>query len=333
MIKKYLQYMLFGFLGLVFSVNSAYSTCYTYTGCTREIDSAVKPALPGSPSGTGFSTTCYCLVFRPGYATVEECDCTFTYKFMGMKTPVEDLGNNGGHNHNLDTHPLHEPVGGKLQAIPDSAATWLDGEKHWWVEGHTLYNPLFVRHPLPEVAGSIESEIIVTAPLGWACSGGCWTPDSKRYLDSINVGIGELTRLEDSGEHHVVMRGGTTTHPEGTYGKSDNINRLKEIAKEYFDRTDRKLSINDISLPMGGLFDYKNNWATPHKEHRTGTDVDINRTDGGGVYTNCWADDKLEKAVEEVAKGKNRPRLKCEDAVLMGGLIIWEDVYKHIDFD
>lgn len=86
-------------------------------------------------------------------------------------------------------------------------------------------------------------------------------------------------------------------------------------------------------MPKGGLFDYKNTWVTPHKEHRTGTDVDINRTDGGGVYTNCWADEKLKRAVIEVANRKLYPVLRCEDAVLMGGLIIWEDVYKHIDFD
>lgn len=332
MIKKYLQYILFGFIGLLFSISPAYSY---YGGYTNERYFIIPPSSPGSPSYTGSSPTCYCMVFRPGYAEIVECDCTFTYKVIGLKTPMEDSNNNGGHNHNFDTHPVIEPsnANGKLQAFPEGAAEWLDSEKHWYVKGHTLYNPLWIIYPLPQVAGSIEREIIVTSPPGWACGGGCWTDDSRRYLDRINVGIEGLLRFEDSGEHHVVVRGGTDTHLEGAYGKPDTVKKLKEIAYEYFDITDRKLSINDISLPKGGLFDYKNNWAAPHQTHRTGTDVDINRTDGGNVYTNCWADRELKRAVEKIADKKSRPRLKCENAVLMGGLIIWEDVYKHIDFD
>ncbi len=333
MTKKYLQYILFGFIGLLFSVSSAYSSCYM--GCTRERDFFVPPAMPGSPSLTGSSTTCYCLVFKPGYATVEECDCTFTYKIIGLKTPVDSQNNNGGHNHNFDTHPIIEPSYGELQPYPPGAAEWLDGNKHWYVRGHTLYNPLRVIHPLPEVAGGIERELIVTAPQGWGCDWGCWTPESRRYLDTIRVGIKELTRLEDTGNYHIVVRGGSDTHPEGAYGKSDTINKLKKIAMKYFEKTNgRKLSINDISLPMGGLFDYKNNWATPHREHRIGTDVDINRTDGGGIFTNCWEDQKLKKAIAKVTKGQSRPRLKCEDA--RGKPVPPNDttgIYKHIDFD
>lgn len=330
MIKKHLQYMLFGFLGLLFCVSPAYSY---HSGYTNERDFIIPPSSPGSSSYTGSSPTCYCMVFRPGYAEIVECDCTFTYKIIGLKTPVEDSNNNGGHNHNFDTHPIIEPPDGALLTYGSGAD---EDPTRLGVKGHTLYNPLGVLHPLPEVAGSIEREIIVTSPPGWACGGGCWTGDSWRYLDSINVEIEGIdpNPLSNTGDYHVVSRRDTNRHPEGTYGKPDTINKLKDIAREYFKKTDgRKLSINDISLPKGGLFDYKNNWAAPHQTHRTGTDVDINRTDGGEVYTNCWADYELKRAVEKASNGKNHPRLKCEDAVLMGGLIIWEDVYKHIDFD
>ena len=77
--------------------------------------------------------------------------------------------------------------------------------------------------------------------------------------------------------------GGTDTHPDGTRGTESTIKKLTEIAQRYFERTKRILSVNDLSLPDGGLFDFKNTWSPQHNTHRTGTDADINRTDGGGV--------------------------------------------------
>ncbi len=44
------------------------------------------------------------------------------------------------------------------------------------------------------------------------------------------------------------------------------------------------LGINDMSLPLGGLFDIYHNWHPPHNSHRKGTSVDIDRCawkDGG----------------------------------------------------
>lgn len=71
----------------------------------------------------------------------------------------------------------------------------------------------------------------------------------------VEVTIKFLERLPDSSPFHVVVRGGTDTHPEGTRGKPDTIERLQKIAQEYFKFAGRKLSINDLSLPKGGLFD------------------------------------------------------------------------------
>lgn len=90
---------------------------------------------------------------------------------------------------------------------------------------------------------------------------------------------------------------------------SDTSEKLKKIAEEYYKRSGRILSINDISLPRGGLFDYKATWAPPHSSHRTGTDADINQK---GIP--CYKNDKLRKAVEEVAGDQPYPILRCEDA-------------------
>ncbi|MEK6589496.1 MAG: penicillin-insensitive murein endopeptidase, partial [Nitrospinota bacterium] len=168
----------------------------------------------------------------------------------------------------------------------------------------------------------------------WVCGGRCWTDNSWRYLDTLDIGISGFEPLPDNGVYHIVNRLDKDTHPEGTYGMPETVIKLEEIAQQYFYRTDRKLSINDLSLPKGGLFDYKAIWAPPHKEHRIGTDADINRTDGGGVFKNCHEDDYLKRAIKKMTKGQLRPRLKCEDA--RGRPVPLDDntgLYKHIDFD
>jgi len=138
----------------------------------------------------------------------------------------------------------------------------------------------------------------------------------------VEIKVPGLAPFPQSGEHHVVVRRGADTHPDGAYGMPITIEILKEVAQEYFELTKRKLSINDLSLPEGGLFDIGDiKWATPHIEHRAGNDADINRTDGGGVFKNCEGDKALREAVRYVGSG-GIPWLKCES----GGR-------KHINFD
>ena len=69
---------------------------------------------------------------------------------------------------------------------------------------------------------------------------------------------------------------------------------LKLIAAEYLKRSGKFLSINDISLPMGGVYDDNQDWQNPHKEHRFGRDVDINQ-----AGTPCKADLHLRAAVNK----------------------------------
>ena len=40
---------------------------------------------------------------------------------------------------------------------------------------------------------------------------------------------------------------------------------------------DPELVITDASLAWGGLYDFTNSWAPPHKFHRQGTDIDVRR--------------------------------------------------------
>jgi murein endopeptidase len=138
-------------------------------------------------------------------------------------------------------------------------------------------------------------------------------------------------------EHYFKLRGGTATHPEGHWGTEDTIIKLKDIAEKYYKLSGRIISINDISLPRGGLFDYRNTWKPPHKSHRTGTDADINQGQGPKNVDQipCYKNDKLKEAIKKVAGGKSYPILRCEDGNLEYCIPPEgkECIYYHIDFD
>jgi hypothetical protein len=49
------------------------------------------------------------------------------------------------------------------------------------------------------------------------------------------------------------------------------------LAEKFWDLSGHfVLSFNDLSLPLGGLFDIAHDWYTPHLFHRLGRSVDIN---------------------------------------------------------
>ncbi len=263
-------------------------------------------------------------------------DCKYTFEIKGLRSPRDLSENNGGHIHNFDTHPLIEPpqpplgdgklgvVGGDFQYV-----------NNLLVSGQTRNQEVEITHQMPQVAGVIETEIFIYAPYGDGPPIPCYSHEERSYRaeGTIDVKVPGLTQLPDSGDYHVVCRSEAcppppssgASHPYGTYGTQDTVNKLLKIAEKYYEFTDgRKLSINDLSLPKGGLFDYKATWAPPHTEHRTGNDADINLKDGGGVRTTCETDKDLKKAIAEVAKGQSRPKLKSCDI---------EGEKKHIDFD
>lgn len=58
------------------------------------------------------------------------------------------------------------------------------------------------------------------------------------------------------------------------------------VAQIYYDTTGNKLSLNDASLPLGGLIDNQYGGgrnAECHVSHRQGIDIDINKVDAGGA--------------------------------------------------
>jgi hypothetical protein len=85
---------------------------------------------------------------------------------------------------------------------------------------------------------------------------------------------------------YYALIGTTTEHPVNHYAKSQTIDLLKQIAWQYYFETNKAISINDMSLKWGGLFDVNKDasgnlipWAPPHHEHRFGRQADVRRND------------------------------------------------------
>jgi hypothetical protein len=64
-------------------------------------------------------------------------------------------------------------------------------------------------------------------------------------------------------------------HSLNHYGVPNLRGYLIQIAHDFFNRTGKQIRVNDMSLPLGGLFDFHNNWAPPHMSHRLGFNADV----------------------------------------------------------
>ena len=100
-----------------------------------------------------------------------------------------------------------------------------------------------------------------------------------------------------------IIRAGMESHPDGTYGTPATVDALRSLAGWVVEtqRTRNKvlqacgkepwlvwqLSVNDVSLPWGGLFDYKADWSPPHQMHGLGVAADINHFFAEGRNVDC----------------------------------------------
>lgn len=253
-----------------------------------------------------------------------------------------------GHNHDEQTRPL---VYRKRHFIPGSL-----GPKPVYegpgklefpfdfdaadrrVSGHTinaggLQTSAVIDYPLPEVSGDAQLDIQLTLPPGWHYA----YPDGYRTNMTwdqyrLHIGVPGLVELPEPGpeDRYIKVRTFETEHPDSVafYIQSIYLNELKTLAQEYYKRSgeQRVLSLNDMTLPKGGLFDIKADWAPPHRSHRDGTDADVNQ-----VFIPCFEDTLLIQAARQTL-----PNLRDEfgtggntdSAILCEG-----GGRKHIDFE
>ena len=119
----------------------------------------------------------------------------------------------------------------------------------------------------------------------------------------IEVERKDFIHLPLPGNHYGIDRGDFAIHPEGTWGATGTIIGVANLANDFWAAQEQHnqelakagkpvwpltyLSVNDISLRKGGLFDVVGfdinlqkvtgkPWDKPHLSHRDGTGVDLN---------------------------------------------------------
>jgi len=233
-------------------------------------------------------TTIACYDVRSGTAQ----DCGYDFRVRGLVKPDTDVANNGGHNHDFAAHPV-----GTLRVIAPTPA----GPSPF-LAGQTSFDIVVISHAIPEVSGKIETLLnlrVPTVPPGWrtvspeSCDA---TQTSWCFNTTVDVGVPGLSSLPNSPLYQKI-RMPDEAHKDAVacFGTPDAHFYLSAIAESYNQLSLNLLSVNDMSLLRGGLFDIRSTYASPHGWHRTGQSADINTTQG-----DCFSNYELNLAVNLV---------------------------------
>ena len=242
-------------------------------------------------------------------------DCAVSQEITGLVDPATDAANNGGHTHDYATHPV-----GTLSFLPSTAKSRI-------VNGSTKNSIGIIEHELPNVSSRILVKSSMTVPPGWFCVSPSYDAVTWRYEDTVDVGVDGLEYLPASSDGaYTMVRGPDTMHTDANavFGTLAAHARLAEIATAYLDEAGRILSVNDMSLRRGGLFDKDGTWAPPHNKHRIGESADINRS---GI--DCQKDQELRDAVNWIVTYPANPSAKLR---AHSTLLCESGGRKHIDF-
>lgn len=270
-----------------------------------------------------------CIDVRNGLFT----NCSFDIRINGLVQPDTAVSNNGGHTHG-GTHPV-----GDLQMIFPTK-----GNKTQIVIGQTKNSYVNVEHEMPEVSGKIETIFNLYVQPGWytvypeSCNG---NRASWCFFTTVDVGVvTDLYPLADPQSNpsatYIRVRN-SMGHPDDVayFGTINTLFFLNNIARSY-KKKGYTLSVNDMSLPRGGLFDadaIKAAYKAPHNFHRTGQSADINKKPNG----DCLKNKELRRVVDiempiqtgsRFAKRYFPSRFLCETGTQFGNT---NNI--HVDFD
>ncbi|HET8540928.1 MAG TPA: hypothetical protein VFL83_13735 [Anaeromyxobacter sp.] len=129
----------------------------------------------------------------------------------------------------------------------------------------------------PEPSGVVELEATGTAVV----DGTLAVSDPARV--SITIRVPGLSRIAAPGLRVIAASHNHDSH--NGYGTADMGSALADMASTFSvllqapggpPRAVPTIQVNAISLPLGGIFDFRNEWQAPHWSHRFGTDADLN---------------------------------------------------------
>lgn len=194
----------------------------------------------------------------------------------------------GGHLHPLpDGNDPNRPV----EALTCPAVPSPPGSTSF--EGSTNRQYWTASKVVPQVSGVVTIWVYYMAPYpayfvpqpGWVIDRTPTGQSRATTFIGFKVGLGGIGELPSDPDHYVrcgVAAGCTQDsveprHPGVFFGTGAMLQSVQKLAFAYLQlHPDLRLRILDMSLPAGGVFDYKNfNWTPPHSWHRVGESVDI----------------------------------------------------------
>ncbi len=97
----------------------------------------------------------------------------------------------------------------------------------------------------------------------------------------VTVTTGFVSLIDPGPTTGLRYTGQTATHPNNHNGSVELHFFVRDLATNYNNDADPgdqgSFGLNDMSLPLGGVFDIQAGWSPPHSRHRFGTDCDIDR--------------------------------------------------------
>jgi hypothetical protein len=206
--------------------------------------------------------------FRPAQNIYWRANCTSSSQ--GTYTARQTYRFNpsyGGHNHFTGIPPYtYSANGAALPSVSDKTAPY-NTPVYWYLK-------------TPDFSTRSEETLQYVA----GCNG--------TYSDIVDIMVDGLMLLPPANEDS--MHGGVVYynlinnppysdyHPINHFGQPQTVDLLKQIAWNYYFEFSSaplfpKLSINDMSLRWGGLFDINANWKPDHITHRYGRQSDVRR--------------------------------------------------------
>jgi hypothetical protein len=200
-------------------------------------DFTVRPSVTSSTVGAGVQTLPL-IVFCFDIFTgqiIPNCNVVLTHRARALS---------GGHNHDANRpRGTFQPASGNTGPTGQLPTTYTS----------------------PEPSGIIETTITGTTSDGRPLIPGTFT---------IGVEIDGLAALGAGANYDLV--GATATHGDNHNGTPTFNASLGTLADSYvLAFPGQRLAYNDMSLPLGGLFDINATWAPPHVSHRFGVDCDL----------------------------------------------------------
>ena len=151
-----------------------------------------------------------------------------------------------------------------------------------------------------DTGASGEATVTYLAP---AAAGSVLLLATSQGLDDVSqmiqVRVPQLVELAET--VNVDTIGVVMEHPDSHWGTAELVTDIQQLAdsiRAAFDRFQAspanrpdgrfpaRLAVNDMSLPLGGIFDLGEDWQPPHFEHRTGrnADIDVRRGTDDDAY-------------------------------------------------